>query len=70
MSTRVSSTNLEEAAKEIQAAWSHTKDYWRDAKALEFERTYLEKLPHLVSQARTVMEEIDSVLRKMRSDCE
>ena len=70
MSTRVSSANLEEAVKRLSAEWQRTRDYWMDAKSREFEREYLEELPSMVMQARTAIEEIDVLLRKVRSACE
>ncbi len=70
MSQRVSSSHIDEAIKELMATWAHTRDSWRDAQAIAFEKQYLEKLPHLASQARTVTDEIDSVLRKIRADCD
>jgi hypothetical protein len=39
-------------------------------KSQEFERNYLEILPHHVARAMTVIEEIDVLLRKVRNDCE
>jgi hypothetical protein len=70
MSHRVSSSNLDEAIKEVMAAWGRTRDYWRDKQAVAFEKDYLEKLPSLASQARTVIEELDAVMRKIKSDCD
>ena len=70
MSTRVSSANLEEAVKKLSMEWERTRDYWMDAKSREFQRDYLEDLPNLVAQARTAVEEIDVLLRKVRSACE
>ena len=70
MSTRVSASNLAQAVKDFSIAWQETKNSWRDLKAMEFERNYLEKLPTDVAQAASVMEEMDNLLRKVRSDCE
>ncbi len=70
MSARVGATNLEEAVKELSLKWDRTRQYWRDAKAIEFERTYLEKLPQVLMRAKTIIEEADLLLRKIRSDCE
>jgi hypothetical protein len=70
MSTRVGASNLSQAVKEFHTAWLDTKMSWRDLKAAEFERNYLEKLPTDVAQAASVMEEMDNLLRKVRNDCE
>lgn len=70
MSHRVSSSNLDEAVKELFAAWQGTRDSWRDEQSLAFEKQYLEKLPGLTMQARGVIEEIDTLMRKIRIDCD
>ena len=70
MSARVGAANLEEAVKELATRWQHTRNFWRDEKALDFERTYLEKLPQVVVRAKSIMEEMDQLLRKVRHDCE
>ena len=70
MNFRASSTGIDEAIKELMVAWGLTRDYWRDVQAVEFEKEFLEPLPLLASQARTVIDEIDGVLRKVRQDCD
>jgi hypothetical protein len=70
MSVRVSGANLAQAVKELSLEWERTKSSWRDVKSQEFERNYLEILPHHVARAMTVIEEIDVLLRKVRNDCE
>jgi hypothetical protein len=70
MSARVGAANLEEAVRELSRSWQETRNYWRDQKALEFERAYLEKLPHAIVHAKQIMEEMDLLLRKVRHDCE
>ena len=70
MNARVSASNLVQAMKDLSLEWEQTKSYWRDVKSLEFERTYLEQLPREIGRATAVIEEIDALLRKVRSDCE
>lgn len=70
MSTRVSAANLSQSVQEIMIQWRHTQTYWRDAKSREFEHRFVEPLPDLVMKAKTVIEEIDIILRKARKDCE
>jgi hypothetical protein len=70
MSARLSAATLAQAAKDLTVEWEQTKYYWRDVKSQEFERMYLESLPHHVARAITVIEEIDLLLRKVRNDCE
>ena len=70
MSTRASASNLNQCLRELTVSWHATKGYWRDTKSQEFETRYLERLPPQVAVVKNVMEEIDSLLRKVRNDCE
>ncbi len=70
MSTRSSAANLVQAVKDLTVEWQETKSYWRDVKSQEFERKYLEELPSYVARTTAVIEQIDALLRKVRTDCE
>ncbi|HEY2344238.1 MAG TPA: hypothetical protein VGH90_14435 [Chthoniobacteraceae bacterium] len=70
MSVRASGSNLAQALKNLMIEWGDTKMYWRDVKSMEFEKSYLEDLPQYVGRTAAVIEELDNVLRKVRSDCE
>ena len=70
MSTQGSAGNLSGALKELAVRWQETKAHWHDVKSQEFERKYLEALPNDVSRALSVMEEIGTLLKKVRHDCE
>ncbi len=70
MSTLASANAINEATRDLSLEWRHTRNYWRDAKAKNFEEVYLEKLPSLVMQAKNALEELNNVLRKVRTECE
>ena len=70
MNASGSAANLVQSVKNLMNEWEITKSYWRDIKSQEFERHYLEPLPGHITSAITVMEEIDQLLKKIRSDCE
>ena len=70
MSTQGSASNLAQAARILTLEWEKTKDHWRDVKSQEFEHKYLEELPGQLAGATAAMEEIDLLLKKVRSDCE
>ena len=70
MSVKVSASILGQSVQDLMVAWDQTRSSWRDAKSLEFERTYLEKLPDHISRANAMIEELDMLLRKVRTDCE
>ncbi len=70
MSARSSAANLVQAMKDISREWEETTNAWRDVKSAEFGRKYLEELPDHIARAVGVMQEIDVLLNKVRSDCE
>jgi hypothetical protein len=58
------------ASKELALKWEETKNYWRDEKSAEFERKYLQELFVGVNKAVAVIDKLDELLKKVRSDCE
>jgi len=62
--------NLAQNARDLANQWHQTKTHWRDAKAIEFEKRYLEPLPGLVSKTTSIMTELDALIKKIRKDCE
>ena len=68
--SNIGASNLNQAFKDFHLAWQDVRTYWRDLKALEFEHHYLKELPPQIAQVKTVMEEMDLLLRKVRNDCE
>ena len=70
MSIKASASSLGQCVQDLMVSWNQTRSSWRDAKSLEFERTYLEKLPDHISRANSMIEELDMLLRKVRTDCE
>ena len=66
----VSTAGLSEAFKELSLEWDYTKSTWHDAQSQDFERKYLEELPQHIARAALVVEEINTLLQKIRADCE
>jgi len=56
--------------KELRAEWDQTRQYWNDAKSLEFEKRFLEELMAGVNQAVTNIDTLERVISQVRSDCE
>jgi hypothetical protein len=56
--------------KDLKSRWEHTKDFWRDAKSEEFERKYIVELVAGVDRAVNVIDQLDKLVSKVRSDCE
>ncbi|MDB6125703.1 MAG: hypothetical protein JWQ71_4696 [Pedosphaera sp.] len=70
MSLSANSTRLSSITKEILAQWQITRDYWKDAKAEEFERKYMDELRTSVDMATDVIEQLDKLVTKIKKDCE
>jgi hypothetical protein len=67
---KASSNRLSGITKELRSQWQETKNYWKDAKSLEFEQKYMEELLASVDRTVTVMEQLDKLITKIRTDCE
>lgn len=70
MSNTESNATLLQAMKELSVQWQHTKGFWRDVKAAEFEQRFLDGFPNLVARTSTAIDEITALLRKVQNDCE
>ncbi len=69
MST-AAAANLESSTRDLLVAWERAREQWRDAKSQQFGHTFVEPLPDLASQARDAMTHLESLLRKIKNDCE
>ena len=56
--------------RDISLEWAETKNYWRDVKSEEFDRRFMAELSVHVNRAVIVLEQMDELLKKVRSDCE
>ena len=56
--------------KELSYQWQQTKEDWNDAKSQEFEHKYLEELFASIDKAVGVIDELEKLVSKIRSDCE
>jgi ribosome-binding factor A len=56
--------------REISLQWSETKNFWRDAKSQEFGQRYMAELSAQVDRTVTILEKLEELLKKVRSDCE
>ena len=70
MSMTANKSRLAGLTKELALKWQDTRESWQDAKSLEFERQYIAELAADVDSAVAVIEQLDKVLAKLRSDCE
>ena len=56
--------------KGLATRWDETRNYWKDAKSLEFEKSYMTELFANVDRTVIVLEKLDEILAKVRKDCE
>ena len=56
--------------RDIMLRWSETKNYWRDAKSEEFDRRFMAELDASVNRTVLIVDKLEELLKKVRSDCE
>ena len=57
-------------ARELSLQWAETRNHWHDAKSEEFDRKFMVELSAHVNRAVVVLEQLEEILKKIRSDCE
>jgi hypothetical protein len=70
MSLNASKSRLDGITKELSIQWEQAKAYWRDQKSQEFEQKYLDELFRYSDKTVLVIEKLEEILKKVRSDCE
>lgn len=70
MSLNADKARLASVTKELAMKWNDTKQYWADAKCQEFEHKYLEELFSGVDTATSVIDQLEKIINKIKSDCE
>jgi hypothetical protein len=70
MNLSANRSRLAGITRELSVQWEETKNFWRDQKSDEFEKKYLEALFAYADKTVHVIEKLDEVLKKVRSDCE
>jgi len=70
MSMAGSKGRLVGATKELSLKWEWTKESWRDQKAAEFEHRFLQELFAGLDKTVIIVDKLDELLKKVRSDCE
>ena len=69
MSLSGSRSRIAAISKELAVRWHETKTYWNDTKSDEFQRRFMDDVLARVDKTVTVVEKLDSLLSKVRSDC-
>jgi len=56
--------------KDLWAKWQQTRESWSDANSIEFERRFLQELNISVDKTVAVIDQLDKLLAKIKTDCE
>jgi len=56
--------------KVLSSQWQQTRESWKDSRSREFDRLYMDELLNAVDQAVPVIDQLEKLVRKIRSDCE
>ncbi len=70
MNLSASRSRIEMLTRELLRSWDDTKISWRDQKATDFENQFLQELALSVEKTGTVLEKLDQLLTRVRTDCE
>jgi hypothetical protein len=70
MNLNANKSRLSAITRELALQWEQTKNHWRDQKSEEFEKKYLQELFQYSDKAVMVIEKLDELLKKVRTDCE
>ncbi len=70
MSVYAGQANLKRASGDLLARWNETRLVWRDDISRKFEERYIDPLVLQLRTAQEAMAHMDSVLGKIRRDCE
>lgn len=58
------------ATRQLFSRWEETRHSWRDQKAEEFEKLYLNEISHNLNSTLRCMEELEQLLDKIHADCD
>jgi len=63
-------SRLTGATKELALQWAETRNYWHDPKSQEFDEKYMRELFASVDRTATIIDKLNEVLEKIKTDCE
>lgn len=70
MSIAANKARLRTITRDIATEWRTTHEKWRDTKARQFEREYMDELYAGVENATGVISQLDDIVRRIKKDCE
>ena len=63
-------SRLTALTKQLSLDWAETKNHWSDARSREFEARHMVELFAAVDRATLMLDKLEALLGKARSDCE
>jgi hypothetical protein len=70
MSEGGQAARLANLTRELLQRWHQTREVWADGKAREFEERFIREIESEVNATLPAMEQLESVLQRVRHDCE
>jgi len=70
MSQGGNAVRLANLTRDLLQRWRQTRESWADPKAVEFEERFLRPIESEVNSALPAIEQLESVLQRVRRDCE
>jgi hypothetical protein len=70
MNLSANAARVSALTKELANRWHETQEHWLDAKAREFDTKYMEPLISNVDTGAVIIEQLNKLVAKIRSDCE
>jgi len=70
MSEGGNAARLASLTRELLQHWHQTREVWADGKAREFEERFIREIESEVKAALPAIEQLESVLQRVRHDCE
>ncbi|HOY60177.1 MAG TPA: hypothetical protein PK640_18815 [Verrucomicrobiota bacterium] len=61
---------LASLTRDLLQRWHQARDSWADAKAREFEERFIREIESEVNATLPAIEQLESVLQRVRQDCE
>ena len=70
MSAGGNGARLASLTRELLQRWHQTREVWADGKTREFEERFIRALESEVNATLPAIEQLESVLQRVRHDCE
>lgn len=70
MSSSGSGARLSALTRQLETQWQQTRQAWSDAKAGEFEARFMRELTTVANVTCAGIDNLEQILRNLRTDCE